>query len=67
VSILDVQDFKAAMVTDKAAPKTLNRRISSLSSFYKFFERRRGRAAAADHRSQSGPRPVYFAGIRRRR
>ncbi len=36
VSILDVQAFKAAMVEHHAAPKTFNRRISSLSSFYKF-------------------------------
>jgi site-specific recombinase XerD len=36
VSILDVQAFKAAMAAHHAAPKTLNRRISSLSSFYKF-------------------------------
>ena len=35
-SILDVQAFKADMVKHGAAPKTLNRRISSLSSFYKF-------------------------------
>jgi integrase/recombinase XerC len=36
VSILDVQAFREAMIADGAAPKTLNRRISSLSSFYKF-------------------------------
>jgi len=36
VSILDVQSFKEAMVAGDAAPKTMNRRISSLSSFYKF-------------------------------
>jgi len=36
VSILDVQAFREAMLADGAAPKTLNRRISSLSSFYKF-------------------------------
>src|ERR1700733_14428046 len=36
VSILDVQAFKEEMVKHGAAPKTINRRISSLSSFYKF-------------------------------
>src|ERR1035438_5961130 len=36
VSITDVQDFREAMVADGAAPKTLNRRISSLSGFYKY-------------------------------
>ena len=35
-SILDVQDFKKDMESRKGAPKTINRRISSLSSFYKF-------------------------------
>jgi integrase/recombinase XerC len=36
VSITDVQAFREAMLADDAAPKTLNRRISSLSSFYKY-------------------------------
>ena len=36
VSILDVQAFKDHMVKHGGAPKTINRRISSLSSFYKF-------------------------------
>lgn len=36
VSILDVQAWKNCMVKESAAPKTINRRISSLSSFYKF-------------------------------
>src|SRR5450755_1425924 len=35
-SILDVQAWKNRMVEKHAAPKTINRRISSLSSFYKF-------------------------------
>ncbi len=35
-SIMDVQSFREFMVADGAAPKTLNRRISSLSSFYKY-------------------------------
>src|ERR1700677_3842035 len=36
VSILDVQAFKDHMGKHGGAPKTINRRISSLSSFYKF-------------------------------
>src|SRR5580700_3496164 len=35
VSITDVQSFRESMLAENAAPKTLNRRISSLSSFYK--------------------------------
>jgi site-specific recombinase XerD len=35
-SILDVQAFKDDMAKHGGAPKTINRRISSLSSFYKF-------------------------------
>jgi site-specific recombinase XerD len=35
-SILDVQAWKNKMFEESAAPKTINRRISSLSSFYKF-------------------------------
>ena len=36
VSIVDVQAFRESMVDEDAAPKTINRRISSLSSFYKY-------------------------------
>ena len=36
VSIMDVQDFRESMIASDAAPKTINRRISSLSSFYKY-------------------------------
>jgi integrase/recombinase XerC len=36
VSIMDVQAFREAMLAENAAPKTLNRRISSLSSFFKY-------------------------------
>src|SRR5580704_13915577 len=36
VSVIDVLAFREAMVAENAAPKTLNRRISSLSSFYKY-------------------------------
>lgn len=35
-SILDVQAWKAQMLQQNAAPKTINRRVSSLSSFFKF-------------------------------
>lgn len=42
VSIKDVQEFRDEMISNGAAPKTLNRRISSLSSFYKYL----GAAAA---------------------
>src|SRR3954471_8832138 len=34
ISVQDVQAFRAHLVERNAAPKTLNRRISSLSSFY---------------------------------
>jgi integrase/recombinase XerC len=36
VSIKDVQAFRDAIVKRDGAPKTINRRISSLSSFYKY-------------------------------
>lgn len=36
VSVTDVQAFRDGLVEQQAAPKTLNRRVSSLSSFYKF-------------------------------
>jgi len=36
VSVQDVQRFRGQLVAQNAAPKTLNRRISSLSSFYKY-------------------------------
>ncbi|HEX3866436.1 MAG TPA: site-specific integrase, partial [Gemmatimonadaceae bacterium] len=36
VSITDVLDFRAHLLERDAAPKTINRRISSLSSFYKY-------------------------------
>jgi site-specific recombinase XerD len=61
VSILDVQAFKDAMVTDKAAPKTMNRRISSLSSFYKFL----GGAAAELRLPITVPNPAHAQFISR--
>ncbi len=36
VSVKDVQAYREHLILHQAAPKTLNRRISSLSSFYKF-------------------------------
>jgi site-specific recombinase XerD len=45
VSVQDVQRFRGQLVAHNAAPKTLNRRISSLSSFYKYLA-----AAAAELR-----------------
>src|SRR5688500_18955568 len=36
VSVKDVQAFRDQLRTQNAAPKTVNRRISSLSSFYKY-------------------------------
>jgi site-specific recombinase XerD len=45
VSVQDVRHFRDHLVTQNAAPKTLNRRTSSLSSFYKYLA-----AAAAELR-----------------
>lgn len=36
VSIASVLDFRADLLEKNAAPKTINRRISSLSSFFKY-------------------------------
>ena len=36
VSVADVQDWRDSMLAVDAAPKTMNRRISSVSSFYKY-------------------------------
>src|SRR4051794_13033983 len=36
ISIKDVQSFREHLLANKAAPKTINRRISSLSSFFKY-------------------------------
>jgi integrase/recombinase XerC len=61
VSILDVQAFKDAMVLEQAAPKTMNRRISSLSSFYKFL----GGAAAELRLPVTVPNPAHAQFISR--
>ena len=38
VSVADVQDFRDRMLAAGQAPKTINRRIASLSSFYKYLQ-----------------------------
>src|SRR5215468_9013967 len=45
VSVKDVLAFREELIEKNAAPKTINRRISSLSSFYKYLA-----AAAAEIR-----------------
>lgn len=60
VSLKDVQAFRDEMLEKNAAPKTLNRRISSLSSFYKYLG-----AAAAELRlpiTVSNPAHAQFIG-----
>jgi site-specific recombinase XerD len=37
-SVVDVHDFRDRMIEDGKAPKTVNRRIASLSSFYKYLQ-----------------------------
>jgi integrase/recombinase XerC len=37
-SVVDVHDFRDTMVRSNLAPKTINRRIASLSSFYKYLQ-----------------------------
>ncbi len=54
-SILDVQAFKNRMVEESAAQKTINRRISSLSSFYKFL------AGAAARVASYCVKPVFLS------
>lgn len=46
VSIVDVQRFRDSLLSQNAAPKTLNRRISSVSSFYKYVGAPRSSAAS---------------------
>jgi site-specific recombinase XerD len=61
VSVQDVQRFRAHMVARNAAPKTLNRRVSSLSSFYKYLA-----AAAAELRLPiTVPNPAHSQFISR--
>jgi site-specific recombinase XerD len=61
VSVQDVQRFRAYLLSRNAAPKTLNRRISSLSSFYKYLA-----AAAAELRLPiTVPNPAHAQFISR--
>jgi integrase/recombinase XerD len=55
VSIKDVQDFRDEMLSRDAAPKTLNRRIASVSSFYKFM----GAAASELRLPITVPNPAH--------
>lgn len=61
VSILVVQGFKDRMAKHGGAPKTINRRISSLSSFYKFL----GGAAAELRLPITVPNPAHAQFISR--
>jgi len=54
-SVFDVQAFRDDMVKRGAAPKTLNRRISSLSGFYKYL----GAAAAEMRLPVTIPNPAH--------
>jgi site-specific recombinase XerD len=61
VSILDVQAFREHMANHGGAPKTINRRISSLSSFYRFL----GGAAAELRLPITVPNPAHAQFISR--
>src|SRR5260370_16222594 len=61
ISIKDVQAFREHLLNQNAAPKTMNRRISSLSSFYKYLA-----AAAAELRLPiTVPNPAHAQFISR--
>ena len=55
VSVAQVQGFRDQMVSDGKAGKTLNRRISSLSSFYKYL----GASASLMHLPIQVPNPAH--------
>jgi integrase/recombinase XerC len=61
VSIKDVQRFRDDLIGRNAAPKTLNRRISSVSSFYKYL----GAAAAELRLPITVPNPAHAQFISR--
>lgn len=61
VSIKDVQAFRDYLLSLNAAPKTLNRRISSVSSFYKYL----GAAAAELRLPITVPNPAHAQFISR--
>ncbi len=60
-SIKDVQAFRDELIAKDAAPKTLNRRISSVSSFYKYL----GVAAAELRLPITVPNPAHAQFIAR--
>ena len=60
-SIIDVQAFRDMLLAANAAPKTINRRISSLSSFYKYL----GGAAAELRLPITVPNPAHAQFIAR--
>jgi len=60
-SIKDVQAFRDELIAKDAAPKTLNRRISSVSSFYKYL----GAAAAELRLPITVPNPAHSQFIAR--
>lgn len=61
ISVQDVQSFRTFLLSQNAAPKTLNRRVSSLSSFYKYLA-----AAAAELRLPiTVPNPAHAQFISR--
>ena len=51
------------MLEESKAPKTINRRIASLSSFYKYLQAVRLRVPAPDHGAEPGSCPVHLAGV----
>ena len=59
VSVADVLAFRDQMLAESKAPKTINRRIASLSSLLQVPPGRRLRVSAAHHGPQSGTRPVH--------
>ena len=61
VSIKDVLEFREHLLAKNAAPKTINRRISSVSSFYKYL----GAAAAELRLPITVPNPAHAQFISR--
>ena len=61
ISITDVLAFREHLLAKNAAPKTINRRISSLSSFYKYL----GAAAAELRLPITVPNPAHAQFISR--
>lgn len=61
ISVQTVQAYRDWLVVNRAAPKTVNRRISSLSSFYKFL----GAAAAEMRLPIIVPNPAHSQFIKR--